>query len=299
MEILLLIAAGLGLGLVFDVFDSNGAADEPDPVVEPEDEPIERVLIEGDDDSNTLGSIGSEESLEIDGKGGIDQIRAGSGSDLIYGGDGDDFITTRSGDDTVFGGSGNDRINGSSLNPPLDENGDLPDGYSDNDVIYGGDGSDRISGGGYGSHTLFGGNGADTLQTSSFDRDDARATLVGPDTLYGGDGFDRLTSWGSGGDVLYGGDDPDTFWTNLDPTVGPSNILMVDDSPMVIADFNPSEDSINLEPYQNAVADESLLSLVETGDGDVMVRFDGIDRALVLNVTLSEMQSAKITFRDA
>ena len=130
--------------------------------------------------------FGFDGPLQIDGRGGDDDIRAGGNfhaslyggagndtliagqaDDMILGEDGDDFIEAHGGKDRVSAGVGNDTVYGDSRNPLGFENpefygADTVEGNAGNDVLVGGGNNDRIFGQG-GTDTLIGGGGNDVM----------------------------------------------------------------------------------------------------------------------------------------
>ena len=148
--------------------------------------------VEGTQSAETI--IGTSGDNKLDGNGGDDHLNGGAGNDTINGGDGNDVIVA--GDingldfstDTVDGGNGDDTITSSG-------NGTYTGGEG-NDLIYAGLTS--------GSESLDGGNGVDTLDTTSF-TGDYTVNLATGTTNYGESftNFENLTS-GSGNDTLTG-----------------------------------------------------------------------------------------------
>lgn len=306
MELLVLLGLGFGLGMVFDIFGDDAKTSEPDEepaeakaVDDGEDvDDVDRILLTGDEADDSFGFNNSDENFEIYAGEGEDNVLVGSGFDLVFGGDDVDTVRTDVGDDTIYGGGSSDIIYPSGFYSSLDlVDGELPEGASDNDVVYGGNGGDRISTQ-HGEDILYGGNGADRLSTATFGFDNASFSLTQPDSLYGGDGFDRLSSFGNA-DVLFGGSDPDTFWTSRSSTQAPNGTPLFDGGPMVVADFDPDEDTINLQPSQfdSEDPDPNLLTVTQTEDGHAILSYDGEERALVLNTQVGDLDLTNITFR--
>ncbi len=153
--------------------------------------------------------IGSEESDNIDarggddlicGNGGDDSILAGPGRDLVWGGDGDDTISGGRGADLLVAGEGNDAVRGGDgpdkiMGGPGDDN---LLGTAGNDRVEGGSGIDHINGG-IGHDWLLGGSSDDVIEGRN-----------GRDYLGGGNGQDKL-SGGNGRDRLVGAAGIDSF----------------------------------------------------------------------------------------
>ena len=185
-----------------------------------------------------------------------DAIDGGNGDDLIYGGKGDDLLVGGNGKDTVYGGSGNDIIGSVK---PGSSSGTVSDfetqATSDNggDLLVG-DGYDPTSASNlnvaaYGSDTIVGGNGKETIWGDHIGSTTGGATDYlfgnnGNDEIHGGGGDDQIEG-GKGADLLWGDDGADTFAYES-----------VDDSPNsdgafdTIKDFSSSEgDKIDLVAF--------------------------------------------------
>ena len=207
---------------------------------------------------------GTDESENLYGGSGNDQMTAGGGNDSLWGGAGDDHLYGQGGNDRLYGEAGNDTLQGG-------------DGL---DILVGGDGSDSLDGGA-GDDVLIGdGQGdlqsviEDAVNAETFrdfldlkspeelesymskfetenddndtleggDGDDMLFGMGGDDQLYGGDGNDLLFG-GSGNDFLDGGNGAD----QLDGGAG-NDILVYDASDVLIQggsgiDFMVSDDS--------------------------------------------------------
>jgi hypothetical protein len=87
----------------------------------------------------------------LDGMGGDDRIRAGTGSYLLIGGEGNDTLLGQAGADTLRGGSGRDSL----------------DGGGGDDVIIGGTGPDTLTGGA--GFDIFAFAGGRTSEATAFD----------------------------------------------------------------------------------------------------------------------------------
>lgn len=229
-------------------------------------------VIYGRDEDDSLSGFGGDDT--IIGFEGDDTILGGGHKDLLIGGDDDDSILGGSDDDSLSGDNGNDILKG--------ENGhDLLLGNNNHDQLFGGNGNDTAEGGN-GNDLIFGENGHDYL----FGND-------GTDNIDGGNGRDIL-SGGNGSDILTGGSGEDTIsgnagndiLTGINPSStnkgkneidtffggsGRDRFLLANVSTVFyddkqsglgtqdyaqIIDFNPSEDSIQLE----GSADEYFLS---------------------------------------
>jgi len=236
--------AGLG---GFDLFDSDSPGDDDtsDPSTDGH-----YVGTSGDDVFVETASL----SRIYDLFAGDDRLEAGQGDDTIHGGEGDDSISGRGGDDDVRGGPGDDALLGGTGADSLygGESRDVLSGEAGDDFLDGGLGDDRLDGGldadtlmgGLGNDTLTGGAGADMLSGGAnadvLDGVTGESTVPGAagraDTLSGGDGQDRLIL--GAGDTGIGGNGPDTF--TVDQSV-------LDDAPVLVSDFNPSSDTIEIE----------------------------------------------------
>ncbi len=137
------------------------------------------------------------------------------------------------GNDTIHGNGGNDYITGGDANDSLF-------GDSGNDLLYGGRGNDSVFGG-TGSDRLFGDEGIDVL--------------TGADTATRGVGeFDRLIG-GTGSDRFVLGATVGVFYTDANAsTSGLGDYAL-------IADFNPTEDMLQLSGFKSSYS----LGAVPTG----------------------------------
>jgi Ca2+-binding RTX toxin-like protein/6-phosphogluconolactonase (cycloisomerase 2 family) len=168
------------------------------------------LLLNGQNDSDTLDASGSQLPVKLNGSGGDDVLTGGTANDTLNGG---------AGMDALAGGAGNDRLQGQGSSY------DTLSGGPGDDTLDGGDGYDRISESadvdftatdssltGLGNDTLiniqlvqlFGGSTANTIDASAFS---GRAFLNGSggnDTLTGGGWYDRIFG-GSGRDLITGG----------------------------------------------------------------------------------------------
>jgi len=127
----------------------------------------------------------------------------------------------------------------------------------------GGDGADNLSGGGgadtlgggAGDDNLDGGQGGDTLDGGA--GDDTLRGGTGNDTLIGGAGDDTLGG-GTGDDVYIGGAGSDTFIAELSKPGADT-----------ISDFNPSQDTIDLQGF-GGIENISRLSVSEADGGTLL-----------------------------
>jgi serralysin len=108
--------------------------------------------------------FGSQANETFNGRGGDDQILAGSGNDKLDGGTGNDWLDAGRGDDNLIGGAGDD-------------------------TLFGGDGVDKLQGG-IGDDNLDGGDGSDNLNGG--DGNDILTGGAANDILFGGRGADRF-----------------------------------------------------------------------------------------------------------
>ncbi len=124
-----------------------------------------------------------------------------NGNDSYYGGAGDDLVVDFTGHDTLFGGAGADVLVAALYEDGFGNATDRIYGGVGNDamegfgVLFGGDGDDDMQGQGW----LFGGAGNDFVQKLGFDSvirggsgDDILLAIYGSDSVDGGDGVDTL-----------------------------------------------------------------------------------------------------------
>jgi Ca2+-binding RTX toxin-like protein len=176
---------------------------------------------------------GNKGNDTIEGSLGNDTLLGGQGNDLLDGFGGPDFLNGNLGDDTVtgtggiYGEDGNDRLIGRGPTDTIDGGAGNDRITSTGGRVDGGQGADSIETDG-GNNTVFGGDGADTINGSNgasatafrqaFFGDDGDDSLVGSvwgDSLSGGAGNDTLSSGGGNAlddhDVLSGGEGQDLF----------------------------------------------------------------------------------------
>ncbi|MDX2309067.1 MAG: CHRD domain-containing protein [Hyphomicrobium sp.] len=136
------------------------------------------------------------------GRGGADQLFASSNGAFLDGGDGNDTLQGSASFDRIIGGLGNDSIQTGGN-----------DG-SDSELVEGNSGDDDITAG-LGDHTIYGQEGADTINlgaiTAGFENyvdagpdNDTITGSAGNDTIRGGAG-DDVVKVGLGDDVVSGG----------------------------------------------------------------------------------------------
>lgn len=226
----------------------------------------ELSLVDTEDTSAALLLDGETVVARFDGLAGtaLDQIRAAASTGLAT--PGDDTILGGAGDDTLLGGGGDDRILDRDRNLPgaMDEDGYFPVPVADDDLLSGGAGNDTLIAQN-GADTLLGGEGDDLLVDGlmyggSFDQVSAADD---PAVMDGGAGNDTLI--GSLGDTMAGGSGADWFSLSVDGS-----------EPIVITDFTPGEDVLQLEAEhgalegvtdftQEVLADGSGLKITVTG----------------------------------
>ncbi|MGN0932397.1 calcium-binding protein [Falsigemmobacter intermedius] len=243
---------------------------------------------------------------------GHDTIDGTDAAERLIGGDGNDRLNGQGGDDLIHGGEGHDTLSGGAGNDSIS-------GGLDNDILRGGAGAD----------ILYGGSGHDTLYGGS--EDDRLHGNGGRDLIYGGEGNDTL-SGGTGDDRLYGGEGDDLLYASYpDETAAPSNysqdilsgdrgndtlvaaeggevtmtggqgadvMIAAKDASLVLTDFKPGEDWLDLNGELPEGADPASLlqprtrpgesqpqDLLLTLSGSASVLFQGladVDRAALL-----------------
>jgi serralysin len=248
---------------------------------------VDNVLTVNGTGANNISGLGGNDQIfagggndTVSGGDGNDSIEGGAGTDEIDGGNGDDAIRILDGEfiDNVVGGAGTDTLNMTAVTTAIVFNaltgtyqgsvgGDAQRTHSGIDVFrsgsagdtiysngageyYGNDGNDTMYAGLGTPEVIDGGNGIDTLDTTSFGGgfsytldmntgltnyagelftnfenvvmgattdtvlgtagDNAISTQDGNDTLNGGDGNDTLDG-GAGADAMEGGAGDDTF----------------------------------------------------------------------------------------
>jgi Ca2+-binding RTX toxin-like protein len=168
----------------------------------------------------------------------------------------------------------------------LAEGNDLLSGGLGNDTFDGGAGDDIIRGqmghdylkGGEGDDQLFGMRNKDTLEGGA--GDDLLDGGRGIDRLDGGTGDDTLIGGGAN-DFLTGGEGSDTFVQNF--AVSGNDI---------ITDFNPSEDTIELQGFTNINLEEFSITEV---DGDTLIDGGTGNSLRIEGVTPDQLGTTNIT----
>ena len=249
--------------------------------------------LSADADGITVDGAGGDDYLETSNAnvtliGGLgDDVISSSGLNVVVdAGDGDDRVTAYGGNAMVDGGAGNDRIDiasgtatggagddilygyGSDAGPALlhgDAGNDYVHVFGAGSQGYGGAGDDFVSVND--GATGYGGDGDDQLQVES------------GSTAYGGDGDDLFTVWNQfrsddGPAVVTGGTGADTF----DARVWNAANGEADDIYMIITDFDPAEDILQVGVFQTSNEVDSI-EIVEADDGsytDVRVTYTAL-----------------------
>lgn len=175
-------------------------------------------LAGGERDDSLYGGAGND---TLEGLAGRDFLTGEDGDDSLFGGEGDDFVRGDAGNDTAFGGAGNDFIGlheGVDAYAPAFD--DPEEGLGDDTARGGAD--DDLLADSYGSDSLFGDTGRDTLVSVDLE-------FGAPDALDGGFGDDTLV--GDDGDTMSGGEGIDAF----------SVVVGAGTEPVTITDFTGSE----------------------------------------------------------
>jgi Ca2+-binding RTX toxin-like protein len=165
-----------------------------------------------------------------------------NGADSYSAKDGNDYLYGKDGADRLFGGSGDDNLDGGVGN-------DVLNGETGNDNLNGGLDDDQIDGG-LGNNTLTGGLGHDVFLLTAL-----------PDNTITDDIIDDT---GMGDDIL-----DDNVGSDIFTPATPTNM---------ITDFNPSDDTIQLE---NAVF--TALTTLGTLAADLFIAGDNLTTAVDAN----------------
>ncbi len=249
--------------------------------------------------NNVISGLGGDDYIL--GLAGNDIIEGGSGIDTVNGGDGDDTINFSLGNynDNIDGGAGNDTLNATNgyeaiyvdlltgtyagfgglftiagietiIGTALDDvliNNDTP-----GNVLQGGDGNDTIHSGLNAFETLDGGNGIDTLNTSSYDGAYTIDLATGT-TEYGEiiTNFENLIS-GNGNDTVTGTTDANNIQTN-----DGDDIINAGDGGDIV-DGGGGNDFLNGESGNDVLIGGAGNDVIDGGfDGDQMFGGDGDD----------------------
>ena len=116
---------------------------------------IESAQLNGGSSPNLINTEAVDWAVTINGSGGNDTLRSGSGAARIFGGGGSDLISSGHGSDVLRGQAGHDTLDAGDGNDQLD-------GGTGNDLLEAGDGDDRLRGHA-GSDQLDGGPGLDRV----------------------------------------------------------------------------------------------------------------------------------------
>lgn len=273
--------------------------------------------------NDTLTGNGGDNWL-WDGSDG-DPAVAASGNDVINAGGGNDLVETGNGNDVVSGGTGTDTLSvlggqseitaagvtfslalqgavqatgQGSINATGFEN---VSGSIHNDAL-GGDNADNILLGDWGSDSLSGGDGNDTLYGDGRLHVDTHLTGgSGAITLFGDaeatfpgglgvDGNDALNG-GKGNDTLYGGRGNDTLagGTNNDRFV-----IEAQSGDDVVTDFK-NGDTIVFDP-SSGVASFGGLTLTASGSKDTLITWGTGDSLLVKDLKPSQLNAGDFQF---
>jgi hypothetical protein len=229
----------------------------------------------------------------VDGRGGDDEITAGSESAFVFGGEGNDTLTGGSGLSALYGGAGEDVLEAGGNRAYLD--GGLGDdsilGGAGNDILEGGEhltataeGDDTIDGGagddlirgGYGADSLVGGAGDDVIDHQGRGEERSNVTenqfawRIGEDadTLIGGAGNDTLSF--DRYDEATGGEGEDVFWLYHDG----EDLMDVAE----VTDFEIGRDflrvSLNPQIGENDEPEVVVQASPDGADGHVIVNGD-------------------------
>ena len=250
-------------------------------------------ILTGDAGNNTIETAGTGNNL-VDGGAGADTLIGGDGFDSIFGGDqgdtlmgggGNDRLFGQRGADTLFGGEGNDLVLGGNRNDRLfgEDGNDRVFGGNDNDEVDGGEGNDILRGGN-GDDILFGDPGNDVIFGGT-GRDELFGSF-GDDFLFGRGGFDVLFG-GSGNDTLEGGLQADQFI--FESFVG--NDIITDFAATNNAERIHIRDNTEITDFNDLMSNH-----ISQVGADVLIDFGNGDTITLLNVNLSDLDSADFVF---
>ncbi|MGB0798171.1 MAG: calcium-binding protein [Planktomarina sp.] len=232
---LLIMASGAGNASIFGAQPS--ASD--DPVETDLGDDGELFATDDPDNADPQWIKGGASSDYIVGGGNDDKLSGRGGANQLFGGAGNDLIYTGSEGKYAYGGAGDDRIifsantGGSYSNDFTHADDDAGD-----DFIRGGRGGDFLTDN-EGANTIYGGLGADVLDTRDvYDSD-------GADLVFGGFGADNLQV--DDGDIVSGGANGDVF----DIT------FRHDSDPVTITDFNAADGDELLIRYDTNLYDDA------------------------------------------
>jgi Ca2+-binding RTX toxin-like protein len=230
--------------------------------------------------------------LGINGTPNPDSLHGAGGNDTINGFEDNDFIDGKAGNDWLSGGLGFDIMEGGTGNDTLDggDGNDNLDGGAGDDVMLGGGGNDRIWDD-IGSDTIHAGAGDDDITVQ-------REFHYDTVSVFAEEGNDKISvrldggnvaivDMGSGDDyVLTGPLDGDltlTLGAGADTVSAVDFNLAFNSGDVVITDFNPAQDKLDLEHFMTAYLQgwDEATNPYETGyarllqrGSDTVVQFD-------------------------
>jgi serralysin len=239
-------------------------------------------VVRGTSGDDLLPGLGGDDVIL--GFAGDDTLQGGDGNDFLSGGRGDDNINTGQGDDVVLGGQGNDQIGGMAGRDIVEAGaGDDFIAWNDptGDIVFGGRGNDTILGGDVAADEIDGGTGDDLIRAFATSPENATASDLlsgggGDDTVIGGNAADTIEG-GRGDDFLTGNDGADVFIFR-DNNTGED----------VITDFDPSEDVVQLDGFDEDF--DPLAALSATARG-AELDLGGDDSVLFLGRTVAEFSA--------
>ena len=240
--------------------------------------------------------IGTDADDTIDGNQGNDRLHGGGGNDTLQGDPGNDSLWGDAGNDLLLGGLGDDILNGgegsdtsSYRDVPTSS---APDGVvvslvagtatgiggtdtlvsiediigtEKNDILTGDSGANEINARSGADH-LYGGDGNDTLTTTTNDLLDAS----GADTIDGGAGDDTISS-GNAPDVIYGGTGND-----LISAFGGTDSI----------DGGDGNDSIEAGDHDDVIVGGAGDDTINGGTGTDTALYASAASAVIVNLTL-------------
>ena len=203
-------------------------------------------LGDGDDTFTATGNLAPLTTMQVNGQGGVDNLRGGNGNDVLDGGAGDDVIDGNQGADTLLGGTGNDTVEW-----------DPGDG---SDTVDGGDGSDRLAFNGSNIGEVF-----DVSANGSHVRFSRNVAAIAMDLVH----IETLDVTALGGtDTLTVNDLTGTELTAVNANLGGFDGLADATADVVIVNGTPGDDTVSVVGVGTAVEARGLPATVRITGAD-------------------------------
>jgi Ca2+-binding RTX toxin-like protein len=275
------VVTGLGNDIIFSGGDGVYNAGDGDDTVFAGLTSISETLDGGNgiDTLNTT-SFGSDyvvnlttglTNFSIESFSNFENLTSGAGNDTLTGTSGANIINGGAGNDTIDGVGGADTIHG-------DAGDDILTSSGSNNFIFGDDGNDTVFAGLGTPETLDGGNGIDTLNTTSFGSN-YTVNLASGTTNFSGESFtnfENLVS-GAGNDTLVGtpGNNVIDGGGGTDYLIGfAGDDTLIGGGVAAVGQGNTLQGGLGNDTYVVSVREDSTLEFAEEGYDTVRTTFN-------------------------